>query len=59
MYPIYEITAAPHFPQPLKSVHTTPRPEAIVSMLALASEGANDIEVIFRDGELFISFATT
>jgi hypothetical protein len=57
MFPINEVSAAPHFPQPLKSALATPRPEAIVSMLALAAAGANDIEIAYRDGEIFIAFA--
>jgi hypothetical protein len=58
MFPIYEISAAPHFPEPLKSVVAT-RPEAIVSMLALAAQGASDIEVSVRDGEIFIALTAS
>jgi hypothetical protein len=55
MSPIHEISAAPHFPQAFRSSVPSPtRPEAIVAALILAAEGAREVEVTERDGEIYI-----
>jgi len=55
MFPIYELSAAPHFPEPLKSGALAARPERIVALLAQAADGNEAIEVTIRGGEIFIS----
>lgn len=55
MSPIREISAAPHFPLAFRSSVPAPtRPEAIVAALILAAEGAREVEVTERDGEIYI-----
>jgi hypothetical protein len=53
MFPIYEISAAPHFPQPLKSVAGTAAPET------LASLNSGDVEMAARDSEIFIALTAS
>jgi len=53
MFPIYEISAAPHFPQPLKSVTGTAGPETLASLIS------SDIEVAARDGEIFVALTAS
>ncbi|MBN9247249.1 MAG: hypothetical protein J0I81_07325 [Hyphomicrobium sp.] len=55
MFSIYELTAAPHFPQPLKAAAGIERPENIVTLLAQAADGDGDIEITMRGGEIFIA----
>jgi hypothetical protein len=56
MFSIHEISAAPHFPQPLRPlIAATARPEAIVSLLVRAAEGDVDIEITEREGEIHIA----
>jgi hypothetical protein len=59
MYPIYELSAAPHFPEPLKTVVDVTRPENIVALLAQAADGDEGIEVTIRDGEIFIALTSS
>ncbi len=60
MFPIYEVSAAPHFPQALKSAPgEIARPEAVVSLLLLAIEGGQGVKIVERDGELHIAPATS
>ncbi|MGO4682020.1 hypothetical protein [Hyphomicrobium sp. 2TAF46] len=59
MFSIYELTAAPHFPQPLKAAAGIERPENIVTLLALAAEGDHGIEITMRDGEMFIALKSS
>ena len=55
MSPIHETSAAPHFPHAFRSGVLAPtRPEAIVAALILAAEGAREVEVTERDGEIYI-----
>jgi len=56
MFPIYELTAAPHFPEPLKAPACTERPESIVALLALAADGDHGIQITMHGGEMFIAF---
>ena len=56
MFSIHEISAAPHFPHALRPlIAATARPEAVVSMFVRAAEGAADVEVTERDGEIYIA----
>jgi hypothetical protein len=56
MNPIHEISAAPHFPHALRKSRTpVTRPEAILSVLVYAGQGAKDVEVTERDGEIYIA----
>ncbi|WP_045837321.1 hypothetical protein [Hyphomicrobium sp. 99] len=55
MFPIYELSAAPHFPEPLKASNGIARPENIVALLAQAADGDDGIEITLRNGELFIA----
>lgn len=59
MFQINELTAAPHFPEPLKAILDVTRPENIVALLAQAADGDEAVEVTIRDGEIFISLAST
>jgi hypothetical protein len=51
MFPIYEISAAPHFPQPLKS--DTSATEVVYG------QGVNDIEFAARDGEIYVALTAS
>ncbi|RUP08706.1 hypothetical protein [Hyphomicrobium sp.] len=55
MFEIFELTAAPHFPEALKPSVRDERPENIVTLFALAANGDQDIEITMRDGEFFIA----
>jgi hypothetical protein len=55
MFDIHEVSAAPHFPEPLKSKVQFTRPENLFALLSLAFENDNGVEVKFRDGEIFIA----
>lgn len=59
MFPINELSAAPHFPEPLKTILDVTRPENIVALLAQAVDGNEAVEVTIRDGEIFISLTST
>ncbi len=59
MFQIYELTAAPHFPQALKDPARTERPENIVALLALAADGDHGVEITMRDGEIFIALKSS
>lgn len=59
MFSIYELTAAPHFPQALKAPASTERPENIVALLALAAAGDQGIEITMRGGEMFIALKSS
>jgi hypothetical protein len=53
MFPIYEISAAPHFPHALKSTQSiVPRPEPTISVLMVAANDARHVEVMESDGEI-------
>jgi hypothetical protein len=56
MFPIYEISAAPHFPHALKSAQSTvPRPEPAISVLMVAANDARHVEVMESDGEIYVA----
>ena len=55
MFDIHEVSAAPHFPEPLKSKAQITRPENLFALLSRGFENDTGIEVKFRDGEIFIS----
>jgi hypothetical protein len=55
MFEIHEVSAAPHFPEPLKSAVALARPESLFAVLAQVSEGDDSVEVRLRDGEIFIA----
>ncbi len=55
MFDIHEVSAAPHFPEPLKCKVQLTRPENLFTLLSQAFENDTGIEVKFRDGEIFIS----
>ncbi|MBS0239231.1 MAG: hypothetical protein JSR89_12485 [Proteobacteria bacterium] len=59
MFEIYELTAAPHFPQPLKGQACADRPENIVALLAQAADGDQGIEITMRGGEIFIALKSS
>lgn len=59
MFEINELSAAPHFPAPLKSSIQNSRPESLLALLAQASEGEEGIEVRMRDGEIFIALTAS
>jgi hypothetical protein len=60
MIPIHEVSAAPHFPQPLKSAKSTvTRPEAVISALTVAAEGSKDVEITEYNGEIYIAITAT
>lgn len=59
MFPIYELTAAPHFPEPLKAPACSDRPENIVALLALAADSDQGIEITMRGGEMFIALKSS
>ena len=59
MFLIHELSAAPHFPEPLKAIVGVTRPENIIALLAQAVDGDEGVEVTIRDGEIFISLAST
>jgi hypothetical protein len=53
MFPIYEVSAAPHFPQPLKPFAATADAEALVSQIP------NDVEVAACDGEILVALTAS
>jgi hypothetical protein len=53
MFPIYEVSAAPHFPQPLKPFTVTAESET------LASQNPSDIEIAAYDGEIFVALTAS
>jgi hypothetical protein len=56
MFPIYEISAAPHFPHALKSVQSTgARTEPAISVLMVAANDAKSVEVTERDDAIHIA----
>ena len=56
MFPIYEISAAPHFPHALKSTQSiVPRPEPTTSVLMVAANDARHVEV----GEIYIAITAS
>ena len=56
MFPIYEISAAPHFPPALKSTQSiVPRPEPPTSVLMVAANDARHVEV----GEIYITITAS
>lgn len=56
MFAIHEVIAAPHFPHALRPlIVATARPEAVVSMIVRAAEGAADVEITESDGEIYIA----
>lgn len=59
MFDIHEVSAAPHFPKPLKSTVALARPESLFTLLAQASEGNESVEVRLRDGEIFIAITAS
>jgi hypothetical protein len=60
MFPIYEISAAPHFPQALKSMQSTvARAESVISILMVAANDARNVEVTEHDGEIYIAITPT
>jgi hypothetical protein len=59
MFDIHEVSAAPHFPEPLKPAIRPSRPESLLALLAQASEGGDSIEVRIRDGEIFIALTAS
>jgi hypothetical protein len=54
MFEIHELSAAPHFPEPLKAGSSAPRPENVITLLSAAPEN-DDIEVTIHEGEIFIA----
>jgi hypothetical protein len=56
MFEIHEISAAPHFPEPLKDAAAAARPENVIALLAVAAKNDN-IEIIMREGEIFIELS--
>ncbi len=58
MFEIHEVSAAPHFPEPLKTVAPAPRPESVITLLATATENDN-IDISVHEGEIFIALATS
>ena len=59
MFEIREVSAAPHFPEPLKPGAPTARPENVVALLTLASEGEANVEVTVHEGEIFIALTAS
>lgn len=59
MFDIYEVSAAPHFPEPLKSAVHPQRPENLLTLLAQASESDEGVEIRMRDGEIFIALTAS
>jgi hypothetical protein len=59
MFDIHEVSAAPHFPEPLKSTVPLARAESLCALLAQASEGNDSVEVRLRDGEIFIALTAS
>jgi len=60
MFAIHEITAAPHFPHALRPlIVATARPEAVVSLIVRAAEGAADVEITERNGEIYIAISSS
>ena len=57
MFQINEISAAPHMPHDRKSHIGFSRPESLASMLTYAAEGSNDLEVMERNGEIFVALS--
>jgi hypothetical protein len=55
MFDIYEVSAAPHFPDALKSSVSPIRPEVLCAMLARAFDDDTSIEVRLREGEIFVA----
>jgi hypothetical protein len=56
MFAIPEVTAAPHFPHALRPlIVATARPEAVVSMIVRAAEGAADVEITESNGKIYIA----
>lgn len=58
MFPIYEITAAPHFPHALLPlIAATVKPEAVVLVRVSPEDSAADIEITERDGAICIAIS--
>jgi hypothetical protein len=55
MFDIHEVSAAPHFPEPLKAKVLPTRPENLFALLSQAFENDTGVEVKFCEGEIFIS----
>jgi hypothetical protein len=53
MFPIYEVSAAPHFPQPLKPFAVTAGAETLVSQIP------SDVEVAAYDGEILVALTAS
>ncbi len=59
MFDIHEVSAAPHFPEALKSSIPETRPENLLALLAQAFENDTSVEVRFREGEIFIALTAS
>ncbi len=58
MFEIHEVSAAPHFPEPLKTGTATARPESVIALLATASEN-DSVEISVQEGEIFIALTAS
>jgi hypothetical protein len=58
MFEIHEVSAAPHFPEPLKPGAPAARPENVIAVLASANHNDN-VEVTVREGEIFIALTAS
>ena len=59
MFEIYEVSAAPHFPEALKSVISHDRPEIVLALTTQAFEKDSSIEVRMREGEIFVALTAS
>jgi hypothetical protein len=55
MIDIHDVTAEPHFSEPLESCIPPARLETLFALLAHAFEGDTGIDVKLHEGEIFIS----
>ena len=55
MLPIYEISAAPHFPYPLRSALSA----AAADSATFATQGANDNDIIEFGGEILVAITAS
>jgi hypothetical protein len=58
MFEIHEVSAAPHFPEPLKPGAPAARPESVIAVLASADQNDN-VEVTMHEGEIFIALTAS
>ncbi len=59
MFDIHEISAAPHFPQALKSNLAAAWPESPLAHFLRASEVESGIEARMREGEIFVALTAS